>query len=245
MYKKKLRTLLNELQGYYVKIGSKCNFFYCEKCDKNIFATLEKISNEYYEGLQKDLAIVENKWKNFDSVIAEKRQHCINAHKNKPDQLEIYMAKVDKVEKNLRKSLMRQLASLKKRLQTFTPILDRQVIYVFDWEEPREPFTKVIKITGEEMGKYWTVSEYTGKVKIPTNKKNKNDDEEEEPKKERLFNISKEKQQEIYEMATSGQYYKKDVMEKYHISHHTLHKILSVVRERIVKEKGYDNDYEI
>ena len=42
--------LLNEqlelLKGTYIKLGSKMSFFYCQKCDKKILETLEKIENK-------------------------------------------------------------------------------------------------------------------------------------------------------------------------------------------------------
>lgn len=78
----KLRHQLMLLQGKQVKIGSLISFFYCEKCDENIFDTIDKISDQEFDRLVRTLNNALYLKENFEEVWKKKIEYRVNCTKN-------------------------------------------------------------------------------------------------------------------------------------------------------------------
>lgn len=77
----KLRHQLMLLQGKQIKIGSLISFFYCEKCDENIFDTIDKISDQEFDRLVRILNDALYLKENFEEIWKKKIEYRVNCAK--------------------------------------------------------------------------------------------------------------------------------------------------------------------
>lgn len=223
MFHKKIRqpleNTLKDLKGFNIKLGSNTNFFYCGKCDNNIFATITKIDNEYKKWYEKALAKAKEKYSELDNVYNAKiekvkRQYPKNIKKQKER-----IAKLEKARERERVNLPKRIGTFHHYLYYWKPFLERNVLYVIDSIDEKK--CKVIKIVGNEIGKYWTIDEYKEKHK---------------PKKSKVDPLIAKRNHEIYKMAISGKYIIKEILVKYDITYPTYKKIIDKER-KIIREK--------
>lgn len=224
----KLKETLQELKGWNIKVGSQVSFFYCGPCDRNIISRLTKLSDKHIESLKREITKKEKKLNDLDDLFEKKVYAYKHPKEAKHTKKEIadYVKKATKIREKNKDKLTKEIYSLKQRIIKYVPFLERKVIYVVDGISADEPHTKVIKIKGNEVSKFWTIKEYehfkkTGKMPVKDTK------------------VSKLDTDIIYKQATSGKYSGKEICNLYGISRTTLTKILNNKRAEIIAKKGY------
>lgn len=163
--KKTLNELLSQpkYEQINVKIGCKdgTSFFYC---DKGVIAKKEilKLQHSLHNQLEKQKAQLERRLNNLDKIYQERIKEALKSGKIKNK--EEYLSKMEEEKERERETLPKQIAIREKELDI--PILDREVKEVVKGISKDESPCEIIYIAGHEKGKYWTIAEYTRKVKI-------------------------------------------------------------------------------
>lgn len=175
------------------------SFFYCGKANnsfneidrigKNYLAQLKReyktkteiMSNfdEYWENrIAKIRQIEDKKYQNklIANITLKDKERRKAAIKAKRKDIECKLKKLPSVlEKNykardrMKVNLPKRIAELEKEISNYTPLLTRVVVEMVDSISPDESNTKIIYIKGKEIGKYWTIKEYT-KAHLPKEK---------------------------------------------------------------------------
>lgn len=132
-------------KGYNIKVGSHTSFIYCGKIGKNFEEVITGVSDKLFDNLLK----------RHRKARLEKAQQIRLADTE-------YLGKKRKRQMALKRAetLKTRIANLKKQIDSFTPLLERKVLDVYDGVSFDEPRTKIVKLTGNEIGKFWTIKEY-------------------------------------------------------------------------------------
>ena len=221
MFHKKIRqpleNTLKDLKGFNIKLGSYASFFYCGKCDKNIFDTINQIDNEYRKWYESSLKRAKHKYENIDTIYKPKYDKVKKQYSKNKKKLESAISKIDKAKEKDKKNLVKRIGSFHHYLLNWKPMLERNVIYVID--SINETNCKVIKIVGLEKGKFWTIKEYQDSKKPKKNEKKQSE-------------ITK-RNHEIYTMAISGKYTIREIITKFGITYPTYAKVIKKERDKI------------
>ena len=174
-----------------IKVGA-CDgsgFFYCDNLTKNTPKIIEFIGNRYLESAKKNLEETKNYFENFDTIWeerfakmnlvkdknwrekviedvpikqrAEKRKYLEKKLKDLPKAIK---QKKEQMELE-KKQLPHEIKRLEKYIATFVPMLERKVVDKYDAISPDEKDTIIVRISGDERGKYWLITEYQDRNK--------------------------------------------------------------------------------
>lgn len=183
---KKLRQVLEELipLNVNVKINSGTNFLYCDKCDNNIFKTLEKMSIDIYNDLERKIVILRRYIKYFDKIwekiITRRIAYFQKVNKPSVEELEEYQKSILEEKAIDFRRKKHNLADKIKNKNTYVPLLDREVTEVIDSidivEIKKWGDIKIIYTIGSDVGNYWTVSEYKKGIKLRADEREEKED---------------------------------------------------------------------
>lgn len=123
---------------------------------ENRIAKIRQIEDKKYQNKLIANITLKDKAKR-KAAIKAKRKDIEYKLKKLPSVLEKNYKERDKMKVNLPK----RIAELEKEISNYTPLLTRVVVEMVDGISPDEPNTKIIYIKGSEIGKYWTIKEYT------------------------------------------------------------------------------------
>ena len=178
--RKKLKTVLKMTTFSNVKIGAYSNFFYCGKPDAKL---VQKVSEEKREELICAMnRVLLELWNLKDDLRNEVRKNTLTSAKNilKPymysttpmmsGDVRDMASKLSRsaetaVDAYLQKVADRDLRKLRDYAKRFSPwvgLLDRKVLTMY--KSVTEEDTLIIIIEGNEVGKFWTTSEYVNGV---------------------------------------------------------------------------------
>lgn len=170
---KTLKQVLSEIPlGTPIKIGSKVSFFYCYYNNENTINKLKSESNRYYQSLQKQLLRRTVEYEGLDKRLANGYRKIETTKKITAKTIAKKKAELlAKVEKD-RVILPRCIEKIKKRINEFTPLLDRPVVrqYNLNMPEYENPKTVYIFVKGNEVGDYCDLQEYATAKHLPINK---------------------------------------------------------------------------
>lgn len=136
-----LREILKEHKGEKVKIGSQMSFFYCGKVHNLTYKEIRKWDTYYVENYKRFL---------------ERHQHLVEKFKTTTP-------KNKKQEKELKEKVLhhtRTINNITKKLNNYTPLLSREVKRTYPSISRDELGATIIRIKGNEIGKFWTCKEY-------------------------------------------------------------------------------------
>lgn len=170
-----LKEQLQLLKGIDVKIGFNSSFVYCYINDENTESALIELSKEEFTHLHKYRQLLKDHIKNFEAFWSDKVSRKIKQlqttmeaaakkHNKKLDlrqfekEVKILRAKLEVEKETDYNTTTRKIVSYTKRIETFTPFLDREVLEVYD--STYNDGTKIIRCEGLENGPYWFKEEY-------------------------------------------------------------------------------------
>ena len=125
-----LKEWLKENQGKRVKIGSGGGYFYCDTITTKTFKQLKKIDDYYIDFYYRNLMANNKK--------------VVNENLN------------EKQRKNAKKTVL----NLKSKLKNYQPLSKRKVLETYDSIQIDEVGVVIVRVEGDENGKYWTMKEF-------------------------------------------------------------------------------------
>ena len=145
------RLYISSKSGFFF-IGTKTEFMKsCEKLEKKLFANFKTALKNAKVNL-----------KLTEKTIIEVERDLEKAKK----QSEIKQLKKDLENLNKRLHLRKvSVAYYERAIETFKPLLERKLIYIFNKTTMQDELGLAIKLEGYESGKYWTYQEWIGDKK--------------------------------------------------------------------------------
>jgi len=138
----KLIDYLNKRKGGYVKIGSGSCFFYCGKCDFQIKKRITEISDNFHRVY-------------VCGLTRAKRRKILYGKK-------LETAKSEKEIKSLKNKIRACEVLIKNTtdyLEKWLPLLEREIIDIYNGTLIDEPPATIIVVKGKENGQFWTFKE--------------------------------------------------------------------------------------
>ena len=139
-------------------IGSKSGFFFIGTKDEFIeFVDREKIDKQFLKNFRSCLRKAKTDLANLEKMIPKykaKLETCKDLKK-----LEQLNKDIRSLERSL-KSRKSAIVNYEKAIETYTPVLDRKIIYVYYKVTMPDEQGIAIKLKGYEASRYWTYGEW-------------------------------------------------------------------------------------
>lgn len=153
-----VREILKEYKGKDIKLGAN-SFVFCDVVSDDIENIINDISNNYYQNMLKNKSWLEEY---LDPTNFERR--WTNNYKMVCKQYKDIRTKKEIKEHWLKKKnhafvyYSKRLKGLNKRIEKFTPFLERKVIDVY--QSILDKNVTIIRFSGVDQGQFWDKEEY-------------------------------------------------------------------------------------
>ena len=167
-----LERLLDDTpNGTPLKIGANTCFIYCYYNDSHTKERLIKEDNKYIQELQRRLLKKTSEYYDLDDKLKRNKGKIRRSKRPKENKEKEIKALEKRVEK-ARDTLPKSIENLKKKINAYVPILNRQVVDTYKLNMPvyENPNTLYIWIKGNEKGDYTDINDYARAKQLPIKK---------------------------------------------------------------------------
>ena len=153
-----VREILKEYKGKEIKLGAN-SFVFCEVVSDDIENIINEISNNYYQNMLKNKIWLEEYLEptNFDRRWANNYKMVCKQYKDIRTKKEIKEHWLKK-KNHAFVYYSKRLKGLNKRIEKFTPFLERKVIEVY--QSILDKNVTIIRFSGVDQGAFWSKEEY-------------------------------------------------------------------------------------
>ena len=152
-----LAEAITKYQGRIGKIGAHSSFLYIDKLNDQTYDELRSLDVQFVNGYKNDINQMESRLEELTTPQPLRATQLT-------DRLVLPCKIYSKIKPELAEQKCRDgIEKAKKRLTEYKPLLERQVLEVYkSCSEPciENPDGIIIRVEGEENGKYWTMDEY-------------------------------------------------------------------------------------
>ena len=158
-----VKKILQEYKGQEIKLGAKTSFVFCGKVGDDIESIIDMISNIYFKSLVDYKNWLEEYLDpiNFEYKWAERINKAIELEKKKEGKKRTKEEIIKywlKKKNNAYVYYSKRLPATNKRIENFTPFLERKVIEVY--KSIVDKSVTIIRFSGFEQGAFWDKEEY-------------------------------------------------------------------------------------
>lgn len=153
-----VREILKEYKGKDIKLGAN-SFVFCDVVSDDIENIINEISNNYYQNMLKNKSWLEEYLEptNFDRRWANNYKMVCKQYKDIRTKKEIKEHWLKK-KNHAFVYYSKRLKGLNKRIENFTPFLERKVIEVY--QSILDKNVTIIRFSGVDQGAFWNKEEY-------------------------------------------------------------------------------------
>lgn len=173
MKKMTLRQVLDKLPSdYIVKVGCGSGFFYCYYNNQLAKTRIEKESASFTSDYQRFLLKRTIELKNLDRKTKSAINRINKLKRMSANQKTQEIALINEKYEHDKETLPKVIENLKKKINSFTPLLDRQVInaYQLNMDTYQKENTIYLVLSGNGIGRYNDYDEYAKAHHLPLDK---------------------------------------------------------------------------